>query len=235
MNECSHHQDKGKEDAYMYSCPLFKGLRQSEHDAFLQRHASALVQVPKGSLVVRQHNPIQDMLLLVKGQVSLRVNTLDGNVLELERQEAVMPMATAFLYGREGRYPFDVLSLTPCSFLRIPKAAWLEEIGRNITLLQNFLALSADLTAKYAAKLHHQTLKSLRHRVALFLLEKTTPEQSVVVLNRSRTQLAEYFGVQRPSLARTLKALEAEGLIHLEGKTLTLVNKPALERIAHDF
>lgn len=222
-------------DAYIDHCPLFKGLRRSEHDAFLQRHASALVEVPKGHLVVRQHEPIQDMLLLVKGEVSLRVITLDGNVLELERQEAVMPMATAFLYGRESRYPFDVLSLTPCSFLRISKAAWLDEIGRNSTLLQNFLALSADLTAKYAAKLQRQSLKSLSHRVALFLLEKTTPDVSVVVLNRSRTQLAEYFGVQRPSLARTLKALEGEGLIRLEGKTLTILNKPALERYALDF
>lgn len=231
MNDaCQFDCADGREDAYMDHCPLFKGLRRSEHDAFLQRHASALMQVAKGSLVVRQHDPIQEMLLLVKGEVSLRVITLDGNVLELERQESVMPMATAFLYAREGQYPFDILALTPCSFLRISKTAWLEEIGRNTTLLQNFLALSADLTANYAGKLQRQSLKSLRHRLALFLLEKSTPEQPVVQLKRSRTQLAEYLGVQRPSLARTLKELETEGLISIEGRRLTIINRPALER-----
>jgi len=63
------------------------------------------------------------------------------------------------------------------------------------------------------------------------LLEKTTPEKNYFILKRSRTQLAEYFGVQRPSLARTIKELEDEAILAVNGRVVTVLDRNRLGRI----
>ena len=50
------------------------------------------------------------------------------------------------------------------------------------------------------------------------------------MLKRSRTQLAEYFGVQRQSLARSLKEMEEDGIIELKGRTVNVIDRNKLIR-----
>ena len=49
-------------------------------------------------------------------------------------------------------------------------------------------------------------------------------------MNRMRTQLAEYLGVQRQSLARSLKDMEDEGIIELKGRTVNILDRNRLIR-----
>jgi CRP-like cAMP-binding protein len=74
------------------------------------------------------------------------------------------------------------------------------------------------------------SLKSLRMKISTFLLENTTIDQDTFTLKQSRTRLAEYFGVQRQSLARTLKEMEDEGTIELRGKNVKVLDRSRLIR-----
>ncbi len=49
-------------------------------------------------------------------------------------------------------------------------------------------------------------------------------------MNRMRTQLAEYLGVQRQSLARSLKEMEEDGIIKLEGRVVNILDRSRLIR-----
>jgi CRP-like cAMP-binding protein len=74
------------------------------------------------------------------------------------------------------------------------------------------------------------SLKSLRKKLATFFLDKTTVKEDTFTLKRSRTQLAEYFGVQRQSLARSLKEMEEEGIIQLRGRVVSILDRNKLIR-----
>lgn len=209
-------------------CPLFKGLTQIEHDEFLERNVKEVIKVKKGDIVVRQGETIHFVMLLVEGSVRTEMITREGNVLDIDILEAVIPLAPAFIYGTKNTYPVDVIAMESCTFLKISKAAWLEEMSRNKKLLNNFLNMNADLTFFLSNKLQMISLKSLRMKLSAFLLEKTTKEKDSFVLKRSRTELAEYFGVQRQSLARTMKEMEDEGIIELKGRTVKILDRTRL-------
>jgi Mn-dependent DtxR family transcriptional regulator len=51
-------------------------------------------------------------------------------------------------------------------------------------------------------------------------------------LEETQQELADIFGVARPSLARTFKEMENEGLINIERKKITLLDEPKLKRLA---
>lgn len=212
-------------------CPLFRGMSKEEHDAFLERNVNEVVNFGKGETVIRQGDVINAMYLLVKGVVRTQMITEEGNALEIDLLEAVIPLAPAFIYASNNKYPVDVIAMEPCTFLKISKSAWLKEMINNEKLLINFLTLNSNMTVFLSQKIQMISLKSLRHKLSIFLLEKTTPEKNYFILKRSRTQLAEYFGVQRPSLARTIKELEDESIIATSGRIVTVLDRNKLGRI----
>lgn len=222
-----HNQHHNQELSY---CPLFRGMTQQEHDEFLDRNVREILTYSKGEIVVRQGDPIRSVMLLVQGSVRTEMITLEGNVLDIDILEAVIPLAPSFIYGAKNNYPVDVIAVETTIFLKISKEAWLDEMGNNKQLLTNFLTLNADLTLFLTNKLQMISLKSLRKKLATFFLEKTTAENGSFVLKRSRTQLAEYFGVQRQSLARSLKEMEDEGIILLKGREIQILDRSRLIR-----
>ena len=215
----------------LITCPLFRGMSKEEHDAFLERNVNEVVNFEKGETVVRQGDIINSMYLLVKGVVRTQMITKEGNALEIDLLEAVIPLAPAFIYASNNKFPVDVITMEPCTFLKISKSAWLKEMISNEKLLINFLTLNSNMTVFLSQKIQMISLKSLRHKLSIFLLEKTTPEKNYFILKRSRTQLAEYFGVQRPSLARTIKELEDESIITTSGRVVTVLDRNKLVRI----
>lgn len=218
-------------ESKLIACPLFKGMSKEEHDAFLERNNNEIVKFEKGETVVRQGDTIRSLYLLVEGVVRTQMITREGNILEIDLLEAVMPLASAFIYASNNKFPVDVICMEPCTFLKISKSAWLEEMVHNEKLLMNFLTLNSNMTVFLSQKIQMISLKSLRHKLSVFLLEKTTPEKNYFILKRSRTQLAEYFGVQRPSLARTIKELEDEKVITTSGRVVTILERNKLLRM----
>ena len=218
-------------ESKLIACPLFKGMSKEEHDAFLERNNNEIVKFEKGETVVRQGDTIRSLYLLVEGVVRTQMITREGNILEIDLLEAVMPLASAFIYASNHKFPVDVICMEPCTFLKISKSAWLEEMVHNEKLLMNFLTLNSNMTVFLSQKIQMISLKSLRHKLSVFLLEKTTPEKNYFILKRSRTQLAEYFGVQRPSLARTIKELEDEKVITTSGRVVTILERNKLLRM----
>ncbi len=213
------------------SCPLFAEIDRTEQEAFLNRLVSNRKVVEKNQIVARQGDVIKHLYLLVKGIVRTEMITQEGNSLEIEFIDAVRPLAPAFVFAQNNRFPVDVITIEECHFLLIPKEVWLSEMMRNETLLTNFLRLNSNMTVFLSQKLQMISIKSLKGKLSLFILEHTTEEKNSFTLKRNRTQLAEYFGVQRPSLSRTISELVEQGVIAIDKRQLTVLKRDELRKV----
>ncbi|NLZ96274.1 MAG: Crp/Fnr family transcriptional regulator [Bacteroidales bacterium] len=213
------------------SCPLFAEIDRAEQEAFLNRLVSNKKVVEKGKSVARQGDEIKHLFLLVKGTVRTEMITQEGNLLEIEFIDAVRPLAPAFMFAQNNHFPVDVITIEECHFLLIPKNVWLSEMMRNETLLTNFLRLNSNMSVFLSQKLQMISIKSIKGKLSLFILEHTTKEKNSFTLKRNRTQLAEYFGVQRPSLARTISELVEKGIIAIDKRKLTVLKRDSLKKI----
>lgn len=212
-------------------CPLFRNLSREERNTFLLNYEDTKLSVGKGVKVVRQGDVLNSIYLLMKGSVRTQMITMEGNIVEIDILKAVMPLAPSFVYATKNQCPVDIITLEPCIFLRISKSDWLKEMLNNEKILINFLTITSNMSSILSEKLQMISLKSLRHKLSIFLLEKISSGKNQFTLNRSRTQLAEHLGVQRPSLARTLKELEDEGLIATNGRQITILDRDKLANL----
>jgi CRP-like cAMP-binding protein len=213
------------------SCPLFFHLTPDETEKILERAVSEARTVEKGNYVVRQGDQVHHLILLVKGLVRTEMVTKEGNVLEIEFIEPVRPLAPAFLVAAESRYPVDVITMEETVFYLIPKPVWLKEMVLNETLMTNFMRVNSNMTVFLSKKVQMMSIKSLKGKLSLYILENTTVQTPSFVVRRTQAQLAEYFGVQRPSLARTLGELIREGAIQLYKRELTVLDRRKLEEM----
>lgn len=212
-------------------CPLFVGLTKSEIEDILSRAVSEVLEVEKGQHVVRQGDTIHSLFILTEGLVRTEMLTKDGNVVEIEFIEPVRPLAPAFLVATENRYPVDVISMQKCLFYIIPKTLWLKEMMINESLLTNFMKLNSNMTVFLSKKVQMMSIKTLKGKLSLYILENTTLQDDTFTLKRTQSQLAEYFGVQRPSLARTLGGMIREELISLYKRELKVLDRSKLESL----
>lgn len=222
-------KQKSMPDYALFSCPLFVHLPPDEVEEILDRAVSEVRTVDKGNYVVRQGDPIHYLYLLMEGLVRTEMVTKEGNVLEIEFIEPVRPLAPAFLVATENRFPVDVITTERTVFYVIPKSLWLKEMMSNETLLTNFMKVNSDMTVFLSKKVQMMSIKSLKGKLSLYILENTTPQKDTFILRRTQTQLAEYFGVQRPSLARTLGEMIREGWISLYKRELKVLDRSKLE------
>ena len=213
------------------SCPLFSEIDNTEQEAFLSRLVSNRKVVEKGQTVARQGDEIKHLYLLVKGVVRTEMITQEGNSLEIEFIDAVRPLAPAFVFAHNNHFPVDVITMKECHFLLIPKDVWLKEMMRNETLLTNFLKLNSNMTVFLSQKVQMISIKSIKGKLSLFILENTTDDNNSFTLKRNRTQLAEYFGVQRPSLSRTISELVDKGIISIDKREVTVLKRDELRKV----
>ena len=87
------------------------------------------------------------------------------------------------------------------------------------------------MTVFLSNKVQMLSIKSLKGKLSLYILENITSDKNSFMLRRTQTQLAEYFGVQRPSLARTLGEMIGEGIISLYKRELTVLDRRKLEQL----
>ena len=70
---------------------------------------------------------------------------------------------------------------------------------------------------------------SLKQRISIWLMDEMDNE-GVVHIQMDRQELADYLGVARPSLSRTLMKMQTEGLIEVHRNKIII---PDIERIEY--
>ncbi len=78
------------------------------------------------------------------------------------------------------------------------------------------------------------SFKTIKGKVAHFLLQQAGEKFHSVELKNTQQQLADLFGVTRPSLARVFGEIQKEGLIRITNKTVTLIDKKALNELMNN-
>lgn len=209
-------------------CPLFANMSPTEIEELTNRCVSATKEYEKGEYIVRQGTPINFLYLLVAGLVRTAMLTQDDNILEIDTIQPVSPLAPAFIFANHSIFPVDVVAMEHTVLFLIPKTTLQQEMMQNEKLLQNFLCINSNMIVFLSRKVQMLSIRSLRMKLAIYFLENTSEEQTSFHLHRTQSQLAEYFGVQRPSLSRTLGEMITDGAISLDRQQITIRSRQKL-------
>ncbi len=215
-------------------CPIFRGINENEAEDLLKKIHFQIKSYPKDEIVVVAGEPVLNLHIIISGSVRGEMIDYSGKTIKIEDIEAPKPLATAFLFGQENKFPVTVTANCETKILTMPVAEFLKMLQLNTPILKNYLNSISSRAQFLSQKLHFLSFKTIKGKVAHFLLQQAGEKFHSIELKNTQQQLADLFGVTRPSLARVFGEMQKEELIKIENKTVTLLDKKALNELINN-
>ena len=219
----------GKRCAFLYKAltttPLFRGYNAAEVEKICGLLKARLKHYAARALVVHECMAVKDLFVVISGKV---VSSICG--LTEDRRHQLMYSIPGDLIGstfpemRLEGYPFLMTAVGPSESLLLDVEAARELIrspGYG-TLLRNMLNLSGRRCVQAVRKLAVMSCYETSDRILLYLRHhyEDTGDR---LLAFKRTELAEYLGVNRTALYRSITKLVESGAIRASRGKLELL------------
>ncbi len=211
--------------------PVFRGILPEDlYELFTKIHYQ-VKSYQKGELIVIGGEICDRLLIVQAGSVKAEMTDYSGKTIKIEDMTAPWPLATAFLFGRENRFPVTVSATSDAELVSIPKAEFVKLLQMNALILNNYLNTISTRAQFLSQKLRFLSFKTIKQKIAHYLLEQAGDRLQTVELPQSQGQLAEMFGVTRPSLARALGEMNQEGLIETDRRFIKILDKNRMNQL----
>ncbi len=209
-------------------CPVFRGISENEAKELLGKIHYQIKNYTKDEVLVVAGEPVRSLHIVLSGSVRGEMIDYSGKTIKIEDIEAPKPLAAAFLFGKENKFPVTVSANNEAKVLVIPVKEFLKLLQWNSQILINYLNSITSRAQFLSQKLHFLSFKTIKGKVAHYFLKLAGEKFHSVELKNTQQQLADLFGVTRPSLARVFGEMQKEGLIKISKKTVTLLDKKSL-------
>ncbi len=219
---------------------IFSGLNEDE----LERLSKIVRQKTfnKGDIIFFDTEPYLGFYITVTGLVKIYKISKDGREHILHLISSYNTFAEVPLFENFGEefersyvYPANAMAIEDDTRVILIPARQFRE------LLESDSKICIKMVSGFAKRLRHLnhhieelTLKDVTKRVAGFILaeQKKSETADTVSLNISKNDLAAYLGTIPETLSRTLKKLQDDDMINVEGKNIEITDIKRLKEAA---
>jgi CRP-like cAMP-binding protein len=210
------------------NAPIFKGMTPSEVEKVLADVPFNIKKFQPGTMIFQTGEQVNSLIVVTGGVVKGEMVDYAGRVIKIEDVPAPGAIASAFIYGKTNLFPVNVIAVSEVELLLIGKSDFLKLLMKNDTLLVNFLNMISNRSQFLSEKIKFLNFKTIKGKLANYILQKAGKDGIHINLGMNQNEIADFFGVARPSVARALRDLEENGFIEAKGKNIRLIDKKGL-------
>ena len=216
----------------LLDCTLFKGMGAGEIDSAISASSGRIRTYSADTLVAQAGEEVHHLQIVLEGSVKGEMVDYTGKVIKIEDIHPPRPLAPAFLFGSQNRYPVNLTAGGDVKVLSIPRDRFLELLQNSRPVLVNFVDVVSNRGQFLSSKIKFLSFTTIKGKLAQYLLDLSRKSGSLrVKLPGSQTQLSELFGVARPSIGRAMSELNHQGLIRTEGREVTILEPETLMKL----
>jgi CRP-like cAMP-binding protein len=213
----------------LQECTLFQGMSHEETGVALRGHMGRIKRYSAGTLIAQAGEEVEYLHILLQGSVKGEMVDYTGKVIKIEDIAPPRPLAPAFLFGNRNRFPVNISAGADVELLSIPRDRFLLMLQESEKVLVNFINIVSSRGQFLSSKIKFLSFTTIRGKFAQYLLDLSEQSASYeIVLPHSQSQLAELFGVARPSIGRAIGALNQDGIIRTRGKMVEILDHAGL-------
>ena len=210
--------------------PLFSGLNPDAVSLFLQSAHCREDSFPRGTILISQGDRVTAAGVLLSGLIKAYRLNRQGE----ENLQSVMGPGSMFgdmrMATDNGKSPVTVEVTEDARVLFVPFESIMAASGDFGNRLR--VNLLHELSARYWAlnrKVRYLSERSLRSRIALFLLDSAHDQGSLTfTVSMTREGMASLLGVNRSALSRELSRMEKDGLLAVYRGSFRILSETGL-------
>ena len=159
---------------------------------------------PNESIAFRG-DEVKGLYIILKGTLITEMLTEEGNIIKIEELVPSDVIASAFIFGKRNSFPVDLSAKDKAEILFIERKEFLKLLFSQEKILENFLNEISNKTQLLTSKIWNSfNNKTIKKKVCDYV--KRNQKNNLFSI-QNLGALAEFFGVERPSLSRVLSEL----------------------------
>ena len=159
---------------------------------------------PNESIAFRG-DEVKGLYIILKGTLITEMLTEEGNIIKIEELVPSDVIASAFIFGKRNSFPVDLSAKDKAEILFIERKEFLKILFSEEKILENFLNEISNKTQLLTSKIWNSFNNKTIKKKFCDYVKKNQKNNLFSIQNLGA--LAEFFGVERPSLSRVLSEL----------------------------
>ena len=159
---------------------------------------------PNESIAFRG-DEVKGLYIILKGTLTTEMLTEEGNVIKIEELVPSDVIASAFIFGKKNSFPVDLTAKDEVEILYVERKEFLKLLFSQEKILENFLNEISNKTQLLTNKIWNSFNNKTIKKKFCDYVKKNQKNNLFSIQNLGA--LAEFFGVERPSLSRVLSDL----------------------------
>lgn len=217
-------------------CILFKGIDEEEIVNLLKKVKYSTYENCKNCtncrscILALEGDDCNSIGIVLEGNVEIQKHYPNGKVVSLSSLSEGKIFGEALVFSSHNKYPATIVTMRNSRILYISKDDIIYMCSENPTVLKNFMSLLSMKILNLNKKVTELSLETLRQKIIFYLLQQYKEQKTLkIILPISKKNLAEYLGVQRPSLSREFINMKNEGLISVEKDIVEILDLETLQ------
>ena len=212
---------------------LAAGFSEQDLADLLRQGTARRVKYRRGEIVFHDGDEPKKLFILLSGHIRIQKDTLSGRqilIADIERPGDMFGEIYLFIARRA--YDMYAEAVRDTEVLELSNELFTLEQGQSghlsALLRQNLLRIFAGKAYFMNNRLKVLASGSLRGKITRYLFQLGA-EQGEIELPVGREELAALLAATRPSLSRELSAMQADGILAVQGKKIRILDIPAFE------
>lgn len=212
---------------------IFSGLDSTE--LFQIASYSERILLPKGQILFREGDPVIGFYIVLRGCIKAYRISEAGREQVIHLIHPGGSFAEPAVAGLPG-YPAHTVALETSEVVLVKSTPFLDHLRVNSELALRMLASLSRHLHELVATIDSYRLQNVETRLLHWLLQRTGESAVPVVFELSvpKSVLASELGTRQETLSRLFGKLRKQGILRVQGKTLTLTNPVRLKALFDD-
>lgn len=207
---------------FLSSMPLFSGFAEIELAEALGNRL-LIRSFRKNEIIHLQNERAKSMDIILEGGVTVQSIDENGNILSIVNLNEGDMLGCNLIFSNDNEYRMTIIAIENTKIFSMSKEQVLKFCQTNEEFLIKFLEILSDKALVLTTKIRSLARKTIREKIMDFLIfESGRQDSKTIKLSISKKELAEKFGVERPSLQRELRKMKDDGLIDYDSKIIEL-------------
>ena len=184
---------------------VFNGIDEKIIKNILEKTKYDIKKYSPDESIAFRGDEVKGLYIILKGTLTTEMLTEEGNVIKIEELVPSDVIASAFVFGKKNSFPVDLISKDEAEILFIERKEFLKILFSEEKILENFLNEVSNKTQLLTSKIWNSFNNKTIKKKFCDYVKKNQKNNLFSIQNLGA--LAEFFGVERPSLSRVLSDL----------------------------
>lgn len=184
---------------------IFNNLKEETIKDILRKVKYEIKKYSPNESIAFRGDKVKGLYIILKGTLITEMLTEEGNIIKIEELVPSSVIASAFIFGKNNSFPVDLITKNEVEILFVERKEFLKLLFSDEKILENFLNEVSNKTQLLTTKIWNSFNNKTIKKKFCDYVKKNQKNNLFSIENLGA--LAEFFGVERPSLSRVLSEL----------------------------